>query len=62
MIGDDARDDVCGAMNAGLAGILVKTGKYRPGDEGQTDPAPSHVAQDFPEAVDFLITNWLKPQ
>lgn len=62
MIGDDARDDVCGAMNAGLAGILVKTGKYRPGDEGQTDLAPSHVAQDFPEAVDFLITNWLKPQ
>jgi ribonucleotide monophosphatase NagD (HAD superfamily) len=31
MIGDDVRDDVCGALNAGFNGILVKTGKYREG-------------------------------
>lgn len=33
MIGDDARVDVGGAQQAGLRGALVKTGKYRPGDE-----------------------------
>lgn len=29
MIGDDIDSDVGGAQNAGLAGVLVKTGKYR---------------------------------
>uniref|UniRef100_A0A8B9NX47 Haloacid dehalogenase-like hydrolase domain-containing protein 2 n=2 Tax=Apteryx owenii TaxID=8824 RepID=A0A8B9NX47_APTOW len=28
MIGDDCRDDVGGAQNAGMRGILVRTGKY----------------------------------
>jgi HAD superfamily hydrolase (TIGR01458 family) len=35
MIGDDIRADVGGAQAAGLAGILVKTGKFRPGDLDQ---------------------------
>lgn len=30
MIGDDAISDVQGAMDAGMAGILVRTGKYSP--------------------------------
>ena len=30
MIGDDIESDVGGALAAGLAGILVRTGKYRP--------------------------------
>ena len=29
MVGDDVEADVGGAMDAGLAGILVRTGKYR---------------------------------
>jgi HAD superfamily hydrolase (TIGR01458 family) len=33
MVGDDVRVDVGGAQSAGLKGALVKTGKYRPGDE-----------------------------
>lgn len=33
MIGDDVRVDVGGAQQAGLKGALVKTGKYRAGDE-----------------------------
>ena len=33
MIGDDANDDVQGAMDAGMRAILVRTGKYRDGDE-----------------------------
>ena len=32
MIGDDIRGDIEGAQNAGIAGILVKTGKFRPAD------------------------------
>jgi len=35
MVGDDVISDVIGAIDAGLQGILVKTGKYRSGDEGQ---------------------------
>lgn len=33
MIGDDAASDAQGALDAGLRACLVKTGKYRPGDE-----------------------------
>ena len=33
MVGDDVRNDVDGARAAGLTGVLVRTGKYRPGDE-----------------------------
>lgn len=29
MIGDDVLNDVGGAQGCGLAGILVRTGKYR---------------------------------
>jgi HAD superfamily hydrolase (TIGR01458 family) len=32
MIGDDVRIDVEGAVAAGLAGVLVRTGKFRPTD------------------------------
>lgn len=32
MIGDDIQGDVRGAQDAGITGLLVKTGKYRPED------------------------------
>ena len=39
MIGDDIRGDVGGAQAAGLAGVLVRTGKFRPKDlEGEVRP------------------------
>jgi HAD superfamily hydrolase (TIGR01458 family) len=37
MVGDDAEVDVAGAQAAGLRGVQVKTGKYRPGEEGRPD-------------------------
>jgi ribonucleotide monophosphatase NagD (HAD superfamily) len=37
MVGDDAEADVAGAQAAGLKGIQVKTGKYRPKTEGKPD-------------------------
>ena len=50
MVGDDAEADIAGAQAAGLTGILVKTGKYRPGTEG----IPDLILEDFarlPEAL-----------
>jgi phospholysine phosphohistidine inorganic pyrophosphate phosphatase len=39
MIGDDIRGDIDGAQRAGIRGILVRTGKYRPDDlEGRMCP------------------------
>ena len=43
MVGDDARSDVAGAQAAGCLGILVRTGKYRAGDEDRTAQAPDAV-------------------
>lgn len=56
MIGDDARDDVGGAQAAGLRGVLVQTGKYRPGDEGSVaGAAPDATVRDFAAAVDWIL-------
>ena len=56
MIGDDAEADVAGALNAGLGhAVLVRTGKYRTGDENAYHPAPSHVADNLSAAVDQIL-------
>ncbi|KAK2179615.1 hypothetical protein NP493_480g03090 [Ridgeia piscesae] len=55
MIGDDARDDVSGAIDAGMLGILVKTGKYREGDEKKFLPSPTAVCPDIGAAVDYIL-------
>lgn len=54
MIGDDVEADVHGAAAAGLRAVLVRTGKYRPGDEADL-PAGATVADDFAAAVDGLL-------
>nr|XP_056704839.1 haloacid dehalogenase-like hydrolase domain-containing protein 2 [Euleptes europaea] len=59
MIGDDCRDDVGGAQNAGMLGILVKTGKYRKGDEGKINPPPYLTCESFPCAVDHILQHLL---
>ena len=38
MVGDDVMNDVEGARACGLLGLLVRTGKYRPGDEDRGAP------------------------
>ena len=55
MVGDDVESDVGGAMAAGLAGLLVRTGKYREGDETRIEPAPTHLADDLARAVDWIL-------
>lgn len=55
MIGDDLENDVVAAQNAGLRGILVRTGKYRPQDEHHPQLHPQVVADDFVQAVRALL-------
>ncbi|XP_038599612.1 haloacid dehalogenase-like hydrolase domain-containing protein 2 isoform X2 [Tachyglossus aculeatus] len=59
MIGDDCRDDVGGAQNVGMLGILVKTGKYRAADEDKINPPPYLTCESFPQAVDHILQNLL---
>ena len=56
MVGDDAEADVAGALAAGLgAALLVRTGKYRPGDETKAKPAPSETVADLADAARWII-------
>ncbi|XP_061025772.1 haloacid dehalogenase-like hydrolase domain-containing protein 2 [Eubalaena glacialis] len=59
MIGDDCRDDVGGAQNVGMLGILVKTGKYRAADEEKINPPPYLTCDSFPHAVDHILQHLL---
>lgn len=55
MIGDDARSDVEAALAAGMRAILVKTGKYRPGDEDLIGQPHGMVATNMSEAVEQIL-------
>jgi len=57
MIGDDVHDDVCGAIDAGLQGILVRTGKYRPGDEKQLKAPDATTVDDLAAAVEKILAS-----
>lgn len=47
-------------MSAGIKGFLVKTGKYRPGDENKITPAPHVICDSFVEAVDKIVDEHTK--
>jgi HAD superfamily hydrolase (TIGR01458 family) len=54
MVGDDVESDVAGAMNEGLAGILVRTGKYREDfvrESGVEPTATVDSIADVPELI-----------
>lgn len=57
MVGDDAEADVGGAIAAGLQGILVCTGKYRPGDEDRTGQTAAITLDDITAAVDWILAH-----
>ena len=42
------------ALAAGLKGVLVRTGKYRPGGKVTLDPPPTCVADDLATA-DWIV-------
>lgn len=55
MVGDDAVSDVAGAQEAGLAGALVQTGKFRPQDLARPGFHPDLVATSISALVDHLL-------
>lgn len=55
LIGDDLHDDIGGAQRAGIAGVLVRTGKFRPEDEFDKQVRPALVVDDFAAAVGALL-------
>jgi len=48
MVGDDAEADVAAAVDAGLRGCLVRTGKFSPGDENRL-PDTAHTIDSISE-------------
>ena len=53
VIGDDIEADIKGAMDAGLKGILVKTGKFIP-DDLNKDIKPDLVIENINQILDYI--------
>jgi ribonucleotide monophosphatase NagD (HAD superfamily) len=53
MVGDDIATDVLAAQDLGMTGVLVQTGKFRPGDleRGRPDHLIDSIA-DLPNLLD----------
>ncbi|GAA4683480.1 HAD-IIA family hydrolase [Pseudonocardia yuanmonensis] len=55
MIGDDVEADVLGAQAAGIGGVLVRTGKFRPeAEEGVGGERPQRVVDSFADVPALL--------
>jgi HAD superfamily hydrolase (TIGR01458 family) len=54
MIGDDVESDVGGALGAGLAGILVRTGKYREDALRESGVEPTAIVDSIADVPDLL--------
>ena len=55
MVGDDVFGDIEGAINAGIPACLVRTGKYRPGDEHRI-AGEFKVVDSVVEAVEIALS------
>uniref|UniRef100_T1JH65 Phospholysine phosphohistidine inorganic pyrophosphate phosphatase n=1 Tax=Strigamia maritima TaxID=126957 RepID=T1JH65_STRMM len=56
MVGDDIVHDIGGAQNAGIKGMLVRTGKYRPSDENHPLVKPDVIVDNLAKAVDLILS------
>jgi HAD superfamily hydrolase (TIGR01458 family) len=54
MVGDDLHNDVLGAQHAGLRGVLVRTGKFRPEVLAASDERPDVVIDSFADLPSLL--------
>jgi HAD superfamily hydrolase (TIGR01458 family) len=54
MVGDDAEVDVAQCIALGLRGVLIRSGKFRPGDETRYDPRPSAILTNLAELPGWL--------
>merc|ERR1719391_169864 len=55
MVGDDIVSDVGGAQKAGLRGVLVKTGKYRPSDANHPVVKPDMIVENLKFLADVIL-------
>jgi ribonucleotide monophosphatase NagD (HAD superfamily) len=55
MVGDDAVADVAAAMDVGLQGCLVRTGKFQPGDEKHI-PDTGNVIDSIADLSDLVLS------
>lgn len=55
MVGDDVAGDVDGARAAGLGACLVRSGKYRKGDERRAEHPGSGLADSLADIIDALL-------
>jgi len=56
MVGDDAEADIAGSLRAGLGrALLLRTGKYRAGDEARFDPQPTATLSDLAAAAGWIL-------
>jgi HAD superfamily hydrolase (TIGR01458 family) len=54
MVGDDVVSDVLAAQALGLTGVLVRTGKFRPGDLERASGTPDIVLDSIADLPDLL--------
>lgn len=54
MVGDDVESDVGGALDAGLSGVLVRTGKYREDAVRASDIHPTAVVDSIADIPALL--------
>ncbi|MFF4962858.1 TIGR01458 family HAD-type hydrolase [Streptomyces sp. NPDC001222] len=54
MVGDDIENDVLAAQRAGITGVLVRTGKYRPETHRAASGEPDHVLDSFADLPALL--------
>lgn len=54
MVGDDVANDVLGAQAAGIRGVLVRTGKFRPSDLERDDARPDETIGSIAELPALL--------
>lgn len=55
MIGDDIEADVLAAQRAGIAGILVRTGKYLPRALQSASGTPDHIVDSIADVPSMLL-------
>jgi HAD superfamily hydrolase (TIGR01458 family) len=61
MVGDDVESDVGGAVRAGLRGVLVRTGKFRPDAAEAADPPPTATIDSIADLPALLGVGATRP-
>lgn len=60
MVGDDVEADVLGALDAGLQAALVRTGKFRPGDDQRLRGTTAHTFDDLAAVVEWVLAGGME--